>query len=238
MPRRLSLVFCLVTLCGVSASQAQISISANFGTLSTLLFEEVSPGTSYTFKVAPTNATTTTVQGVLFDVLTNTGNPAVAATGPGYSISGFNSNAGPGPLGRFNYRGNAPAGSQFTFTATGLTIGSQYEMVFYNASWNAGEGSRSMNISMTGAQTNYGYNGYDEDYGGNSNGTGDYHTVSIAYTAAATDVTVVFTSNNNNSGYHFYGATNEVVIPEPSSLALATAALVAALAVLRRRRSA
>jgi len=215
----------------------------------------ISTGNTYTHTIS--GGSEATVNGVTFEALTSSTTPANFAweTGPNNKgqIGGNNGDwvpatggvTGPGIQGllggfTFSPNGDTSPASQ-TYSLTGLNIGETYDTRLYIRVWDTEGSSRPLDLSFThGAESDSGGT-VPEDRpslvleGGNDH---QAYYVNYQFTALATqlDITAdVSAAGGAGSGSaHMYALSNQVAIPEPTSLALAGVGL---LGLLRRRRA-
>ncbi len=166
-----------------------------------------------------------TVNGVTFDGVVTSGATVTApgsvstATGPNLNewktdaeVIGFisSSNVLPGDfrslLFPFRYTPGSVALQEHTLL--GLVAGQTYDLRVYGRSWLTGD-SRNVTLNFTG-------DGSTTPYAFNEDGTADGWYVSHVYTYDGVS-TPGFTATNN---FHSYGFSNEVVVPEPTTLGL------------------
>jgi hypothetical protein len=132
----------------------------------------------------------------------------------------------------FYYNALNPLTNVETLTLTGLTPGTQYETHVYYRAWNTTNRTTAVKFDEGG--------GLDQTIIVDQNApvaTAKY--LSYLFTAGASGKLIMSytpSGGNTSASWHNYGVTNQVVVPEPSSLVLAGCGL-AALMRLRRRRS-
>lgn len=242
----------LVCLSGLGVAQAgTISLSAPFtDDLST----GISSANTYTHAVS--GGTAQTVNGVDFELLSPTTTPANF----NWDTGGLNKNqvlnnngdwlpavggvTGPGIqalLGSFTYSGNGPANpATQTFSLLGLTIGQEYDARLYIRVWDTEGSGRPIDLSFTHGAESDTTGTAPEDRPSLVLGAGNdqqAYYVNYNFTAQATQLDIsaqVAAAGGANSGsLHMYALSNQLVIPEPSSLGLLGIGLFG---LLRRRR--
>jgi hypothetical protein len=242
------LTSCLVAVLIVPIHAGTITLS---GPLSDDASTGISAANTYTHTISGGSAAT--VNGVAFSTFTSTVTPTnFSWTSPTKAEIGNNLGdwvpanggvTGPGLislLSGFTYSPQgAQAGSNQTFTLSGLTIGTTYDTRVYIRVWDTEASGRPIDFTMTnGAETDV-FSG-PEDRPGTVLGTDNQHQafyVNYRYTAQGTDLlinTAVPAGAVLDSGsFHLYALSNQVV-PEPTTaVCLALAGLAGG---LRRRR--
>ena len=184
-----------------------------------------------------------TINGVVFTAATgNTGNfTRTVANGSVNNHNGTGEVTTSGNLadlmqGFLYNSGPATDGSGLqTYTITGLTIGTTYDLRLYNHAWTAaGNRPNELVFDVGGANDSTGFINTDRATTVGMAGDNDSYYINYRYTASSTSL--VFTAANqsgSNASFHLYGLTNQVVIPEPSSCLLSG---LGGLLLLRRRR--
>ena len=123
-----------------------------------------------------------------------------------------------------------------TYTLTGLTMGTTYDLRLYNHAWTAaGNRPNELVFDVGGAADSTGFINTDRATTVGLPGDNDSYYINYRYTAASTSL--VFTAANqsgSNASFHLYGLTNQVAIPEPTSCLLGA---MGSLLLLRRRRT-
>ena len=241
-----------IFLSGISALQA--------GTISLVPLTDdassgISTGNTYTHTVSGGNSAT--VNGVVFESLTSTLTPANFSwdTGAASKSQIGNNNGdwtpaaggvtGPGIqslLGGFTYSGTGSAApSSQTFSLTGLAVGSTYDARLYVRVWDTDGSGRPLDLSFShGAESDSGGTVPADRpslvLGGGNDQQAYYVNYQFTAQAEQLDITAaVSASGGANSGSaHMYALSNQLVIPEPSSIILLSFGL---LGILRRRRS-
>jgi hypothetical protein len=151
------------------------------------------------------------------------GTGAVSGSGAEKLLKDFYYNSASDPLTNFE-----------TLTLTGLTPGTQYETHVYYRAWESAKNR------TTAVKFDEG-GGLDQTITVNPDApaVATAYYLSYLFTAGASgNLIMSYTPSGGNTGgsWHNYGVTNQVAVPEPSSLVLAGCGL-AALMRLRRRRS-
>lgn len=241
-----------IFLTGISALQA--------GTISLVPLTDdassgISTGNTYTHAISGGNSAT--VNGVVFESLTSGLTPAnfnwdTGADGKNQipaNNGDWNPTAGgvTGPgiqslLSGFTYSGSgANLPSSQTYSLTGLNVGSTYDTRLYIRVWDTDGSGRPLDLSFThGAESDSGGT-VPEDrpslaLGGGNDQQAYYVNYQFTAQAEQLDITAaVSASGGANSGSaHMYALSNQLVVPEPSSIILLSFGL---LGILRRRRS-
>lgn len=114
-----------------------------------------------------------------------------------------------------------PFSGAYTLTLSGITAGTDYSTRIYYRPW-TNNSTRTATLTFNG-------DGAPEATTINQDAGTSAHYVAYDFTASGTSMTVNFSS----SAWHLYGATNHVVIPEPSAALLGTLGMFF---LLRRRR--
>ena len=215
----------------------------------------ISTGNTYTHAISGGNAAT--VNGVNFETLNPTATPANFIWDTGVNNKSFivSNNGdwvpatggvtGPGLQGLlagFTFSGNGTASpASQTFSLSGLTIGESYETRLYIRIWDTDGSGRPLDLSFTHGIESDSAGTVPEDrpsivIGGGNDQQAYY--VNYAFTAQDTQLDIVAGVNAagglNSGSAHMYALSNQVAIPEPSSLALAGLGFFG---LLRRRRA-
>lgn len=203
----------------------------------------ISPDKTYTHAISGGGAAT--VNGVVFSVLNSVETPADFTWDTGLftrnQINPINNGAWlpleggvtepglQGLLGGFSYSGNGDqAGRSQTFTLSGLTAGTTYELRLYLRAWSEAT-VRPIDFSFTNgaAPVEVPFGALILDRPGTVLNTDNFHSayyLSFTYTAEASDLVIqakVPDSAVGSSGsYHMYGMTHEVVPPPAGTLAI------------------
>jgi len=123
-----------------------------------------------------------------------------------------------------------------TYTITGLTVGTMYDLRIYSHNWVTNDTRvNTLVFDPSGAADSTGP--IDQDHSttvGMPNNTDSYY-INYRYTATSTSLTwTAANAAGSNASWHLYGLTNQVV-PEPATMLVLMAGGLAAL--LKRRRS-
>ena len=168
----------------------------------------------------PANFNWAVASGIKNQIPSNNGDwmPATGGvTGPGIQslLNGFAYNSGAGA---------AEAGGSQTYTLSGLTPGQRYDTRLYIRTWDT-DGVRDIDFTFT--------NGTDVDTlleliedQPEQEGFPSVHSayyLSYEFIAQGTDLVIdaaVGSDSGTTGSFHLYGLSNQVVVPEPASLAL------------------
>ena len=147
-------------------------------------------------------------------------------------------------LGSFTYSGNGDANpSHQTFTLSGLTPGTTYDARLYVRVWDTEGSGRPIDMTFTNGAEVDTIASLMEDrpasvLGAGSSAQNAYY-INYQYTAQGSELSIdnVVVGPAPSGSFHMYALTNAVV-PEPSSLVLASLAMVGVLVFCRRRHAA
>jgi len=215
----------------------------------------ISGSNTYTHAISGGNAAT--VNGVNFETLTNLVTPAnfnwdtgantknVIGSNNGDWLPATGGVTGAGLqslLAGFTFSGNGHTSpSSQTYSLTGLTVGESYETRLYVRVWDTDGSGRPLDLSFTHGVESDSAGTVPEDRPSAVLGGGNDHQayyVNYAFTAQDTQLDIIAGVNAaggaNSGSAHMYALSNQVAIPEPSSLALAGLGLFG---LLRRRRA-
>lgn len=203
--------------------------------------------TDKTYTHAVSGGAATTVNGVPFNLLDAGNTPLNFAWDTGIytknQIGPLNNNqwvpadggvteAGlQGLFGSFTYSGNGDlAGRSQTFTLSGLTPGTTYDLRLYIRPWGTVNPGTTRPIDFTftnGSQVEMPFGALMADRPGTVLNTGNVHTgyyLSFTYTSEGSDLVVTAKVPDSAVGasgsFHMYGLTNEVVPPPAGGLAI------------------
>ncbi|MCF7732777.1 MAG: hypothetical protein K9N23_13895 [Akkermansiaceae bacterium] len=202
-------------------------LPSNFALMA--LTDDASSGISsakiYTHKIS--GGAAATVNGVAFDALTGGATPAnftwtspaknaLVGNGAWVPASGGVTGSGlQGLLGSFAY-GNGNPGDAQTYTLSGLTVGTNYELRLYIRQWDPGTLRPIDLVFNNGASVDQPYGALLEDRPGLIlNNFNDQSAYYLSYTYVAQDTSLVVNANVHPSSptasgsLHFYGLSNE-----------------------------
>lgn len=223
----MSVVLCVAAVCGFAPSlEAGVISTVDLPATGTDAASGISPSKTYTHLLDfGTDSGVAVVNGVTFTL-------ASASSGPGYvySPTGGNVSGRPDGIGADGGMAVMLYDAKYngtSLTLSGLTEGTAYSTRLYYRQWNPLGGStdpRPVTVTFNGDGITVSTS-FNECIGG-------AHYLQYDFTANGDSVVIGLTSN-----YTMYGASNEVVLPEPSTLAsLGIAGLFGLVAYAWRKR--